>query len=342
LRHFCQVLKGYRGAREKGILRIFSIPYLLVALHPRMLSRISARYVIFAEPPMGILFRHTWWRHFANLADPCVIGIASPEDRAFLRQQASVEVAPLAHGDFLNDREPEGAGITKDYAIVFNATFDDMPRKRHELMLELLRHPLLIEAKTLFLGRGRDENIAALERRVRQLGLEKRVTIAANVRREEVPGHLARCRMGVHLSLYENACRSIYEFFRADLPCVISSSMAGMNPEIFNDQTGMAVSDADLPKAIDITLRHPERFAPRRWFLEHSGSRHSSRRLNEVFRTLFSRWGYEWREDIVALASSGANRYAEASDYERFRNDFRWLLDCLQQATARPSLFTLE
>jgi glycosyltransferase involved in cell wall biosynthesis len=342
LRHFCQVLKGYRGAREKGILRIFSIPYLLVALHPQMLSRISARYVIFAEPPMGILFRHTWWRHYTNLADPCVIGIASPEDRAFLQQQASVEVAPLAHGDFLNDREPEETGTRKDYAIVFNATFDDMPRKRHGLMLELLRHPLLIEAKTLFLGRGRDENIAALDRRVRQLGLENRVTIVANVRREEVPALLARCRMGVHLSLYENACRSIYEFFRADLPCVISSTMAGMNPEIFNDQTGIAVSDVDLPEAIDSTLQHPERFAPRRWFLEHSGSRHSSRRLNEVFRTLFSRWGYEWHEDIVALASSGANRYADASDYERFRNDFRWLLDCLQQATARPSLFTLE
>jgi hypothetical protein len=342
LRHFCQVLKGSRGIREKGILRIFSIPYLLVALHPQVLSRISERYVIFAEPPMGIVYRHTWWRHFAALADPCVLGIGSLEDRLFLQQQASVEVVPLAHGDFLDDREPEKPGVSKDYDIAFNATFDDMPRKRHELMLELLRHPLLCKARVLFLGRGSEANVAALERRLRRWEVEDRVTIVANVRREEVPRYLAKCRMGVHLSLYENACRSIYEYFREDLPCVISSSMAGMNPEIFNDQTGMAVRDAELPQAIAFTLRHRERFAPRRWFVEHSGSRHSSRRLNEVFRTLFARWGYKWHEDIVPLSSSGANRYAEAADYQYFRDDFTWLLDCLRQAAAIPSLFTLE
>jgi glycosyltransferase involved in cell wall biosynthesis len=253
-----------------------------------------------------------------------------------------VEVVPLAHGDFLNDGPAPQAGLPKDYDIVFNATFDDMPRKRHELMLELLRHPLLATATVLFLGRGHAENVAAFERRVRQLGLEKRVSIVANLRREEVPRYLAKCRMGVHLSLYENACRSIYEFFRADLPCVISSSMAGMNPTIFNDQTGMSVSDDQLPQSIAFTLQHPERFAPRRWFLDHSGSRHSSRRLNEVFRTLFSRWDYDWHEDIVALSSSGASRYAGAADYERFRGDFQWLLDCLQEAAAGAAPFTLE
>jgi hypothetical protein len=342
LRHFCQVLKGYRGTREKGILRIFSIPYLLVALHPQVLSRISERYVIFAEPPMGVVFRHTWWRHFAALSDPCVMGVGSPEDGLFLRQQASVEVVPLAHGDFLEDREPERPGVSKDYDIVFNATFDDMPRKRHELMLELLRHPLLSKARALFLGRGSEENVAALGRMLRQRGLEGRVTIVANVRREDVPGYLAKCRMGVHLSLYENACRSIYEFFREDLPCVISSSMAGMNPDIFNDQTGATVHDDNLPQAIAFTLQHAERFTPRHWFVDHSGSRHSSRRLNEVFRTLFAHWGYEWHGDIVPLSSSGANRYAEAADYRCFHDDFAWLLDCLRQAAANPSLFTLE
>jgi hypothetical protein len=270
------------------------------------------------------------------------MGIASPEDGAFLQHQASVEVVPLAHGDFLNDGPAPRIGEPKDCDIVFNATFDDMPRKRHELMLELLRHPLLSKARALFLGRGSEENVAALGRRLQQRGLEDRVTIVANVRREEVPGYLAKCRMGVHLSLYENACRSIYEFFREDLPCVISSSMAGMNPDIFNDQTGAAVRDDDLPQAIASTLQHAERFTPRRWFVEQCGSRHSSRRLNEVFRTLFARWGYEWHADIVPLSSSGANRYAEDADYRCFRDDFAWLLDCLRQAAAEPSLFTLE
>ncbi len=342
LRHFCQVLKSCRGRGDKGIVRIFSIPYLMVVLDPSVLYRISERYVVFAEPPMGIVFRHTWWRHFTNLADPCVMGIGSPEDRIYLQQQDSVEVVPLAHGDFLSDGKQPPASGPKDFDIVFNATFDDIPRKRHELMLELLQHPSLAASRALFLGRGSEANVAELRRRVRQLGLDQRVAIVANVRREDVPGYLARCHMGVHLSLYENACRSIYEFFRSDLPCVISSSMAGMNPEIFNARTGMAVPDGELTRAIAFTLAHRERFSPRRWFLENSGSRYSSGKLNEVFRGLFNRWGYQWREDIAALGSSGANRYAVASDYERFRDDFTWLLQVLQRATTQPSLFTLD
>jgi hypothetical protein len=342
LRHFCQVLKGHGNARNKGILRVFSIPYFLAALGPRVLERISSRYVLFAEPPMGVIWRHTWWRHYTALEDPCVFGIASPEDRAFLQHQDSVEVVPLAHGDFLNDLAFQGDGLPKEYDIVFNATFDDMPRKRHERMLELLRHPLLEDVRALFLGRGSETHVAALEEQVRVLRLAERVQVVANVRRSEVPDYLARCRMGVHLSLYENACRSVYEFFRADLPCVISSSMAGMNPAVFGEQTGMAVADADLPQAIAFVLRHLDRFSPRRWFVEHSGSENSSHRLNEALRMLFTRWGYEWHEDIAPLNSSGANRYARAADYERFRDDFQWLLGCLQEAAPRSSQFTLD
>ncbi|HBZ55620.1 MAG TPA: hypothetical protein DEO88_09455 [Syntrophobacteraceae bacterium] len=342
LRHFCQVLKGYRSPSGKGILRVFSIPYLLVVLGPTLLDRISSRYVLFVEPPMGVVWRHTWWRHFTALEDPCVFGIASTEDQAFLKQQDSVEVVPLAHGDFLRDRAIQSDGIPKEYDLVFNATFDDMPRKRHERMLELLQHPLLEDVRALFLGRGSEANVATLEARVRYLGLAERVRVVANVRRDDVPDYLARCRMGVHLSLYENACRSVYEFFRENLPCVISSSMAGMNPAVFSDQTGMAVTDADLPHAIAFVLNHLDRFSPRRWFLEHSGTGNSSRRLNEALRMLFNRWGYGWEEDIAPLSSSGANRYARTADYERFRDDFQWLLARLQEAAPWPSQFTLD
>jgi hypothetical protein len=76
--------------------------------------------------------------------------------------------------------------------------------------------------------------------------------------------------------------------------------------------------------------------------VEHSGSKNSSHRLNEALRTLFTRWGYEWHEDIATLNSSGANRYARAADYERFRDDFHWLLGCLQEAAPWSSQFTLD
>ena len=83
LRHFCQIIKGFKGAHEKGILRIFAIPYIFMQIHPELLQQLSKRYVLFVEPPMGIVFRHAWWRHYSMLADPCLFGIGSEEDGSF-------------------------------------------------------------------------------------------------------------------------------------------------------------------------------------------------------------------------------------------------------------------
>jgi hypothetical protein len=342
LRHFCQVLKPFRSHRAKGILRIFSIPYVFMVLHPDLLSWISRRYVLYVEPPMGVLFRHAWWRYFSVLADPCLVGVASPEDVAFLSRQPHMEPVALAHGDFLTDIGAPSGGAPKQYDIVFNATFDDLPRKRHSLMLELLRDPRLQNARALFLGRGQESKVQEFNQCVMQMGLGRRVKVRANLRRTEVPRQLETCRLGVHLSLYENACRSIYEFFRADLPCVVSSAMAGMNPEIFNGQTGLAVEDSALPAAIATVLTHRGDFTPRRWFLENSGSSRSTQKLNDIFKHHFARWGYDWGEDIVPLGSSGASRYAHPSDQARFRADFEWLLSCFQQASGAANVFSID
>jgi len=335
LRHFCQVLKSAEESGEKGVLRIFSLPYLFTRYGlPEKLSR---RYVLFVEPPMGVVFRHPWWRHFTNLEDPCVMGVPSAEDVLFLEGQQGVEAVQLAHGDFLEEMDLNAPRAEKEYDIVFNASFDDMERKRHDLMLRLLSHPLLRTGRALFLGRGSGENVEEFQKQVLRYNLGPRVTVLANLRRQDVPPLLDRCRMGVHLSLYENGCRSIYELFRSDLPCVISSAMGGMNLEIFNAETGKAVTDGELPEAISSVLKHVEEYGPREWFLNHSGSRNSSRKLNELLRGLFERWGYDWRHDIVPLTSSGASRYVDTSAHEHFRADFQWILDCFRKA-GDPSL----
>lgn len=343
LRHFCQVLKK-PGAGAKGVLRIFSLPYLFV-FEMQLLTALSRRYVLYVEPPMGVVFRHAWWRYFSNLEDPCIMGVGSREDRKFFQTQAGVEAVPLAHGDYMEDldgREWPLDGVPREYDVVFNATFDDMPRKRHQKMLELLRHPLLQDTRALFLGRGGKMHVTQFARSVSELGLASRVTLKANLVRSEIPAQLALCRVGVHLSLYENACRSIYEFFRSDLPCVIPSSMGGMNLSLFQGDTGLAVLEEDLPHAIAFALNNRGQFKPRQWFLNNSGSRHSSARLNLLLKKIFSAWGYAWREDIVPLGSSGASRYVHASDYEKFRSEFEWILQAFNAVSRRKPAFSLE
>ena len=329
LRHFCQILKKPCLPQEKGILRIFSLPYLFV--NPDLLKAISRLYFLYVEPPWGVIFRHAWLRPFSTLADPTLFGLNGAEDAAFLRSQPGILTTALAHADFLEDDPALEFKQEKQFDLVFNATFDDMPRKRHARMLELLQHPLLSRKTALFIGRGHPRNVADFKRQIQAAGLLARVTVRDNLLRQDVPAHLARCRIGVQISLHENGCRSIYEFLRSDLPFVVATSMAGVNPEIINPQAGIAAPDRDLARAISTALEQPGRFTPRSWFLTHSGSANSSRMLNEQFKAIFLERGYGWRQNIVPLGSSGASRYVDRAHYEMFRPQFEELLQIFRQ-----------
>lgn len=338
LTHFCQILKAPQLPNEKGVLRVFSLPYLF--LRKQLLQKIALSYVIFVEPPMGIVFRHSWWRVFTELDEPCIFGLGGEEDRNFVARQANTNVISLAHGDFLPDVTPPEPTSVKDIDIIFNATFDDMPRKRHIFMLQLLKNRHLASKKALFVGRGSPQNVMAFRKEVERRGLTDRVVVVSNVPRLDIPGYLTRCRTGVHLSLYENSCRCIYEYFRDDIPCVVSSATAGIRRDIFNAQTGHIVDDAQLPKIIASAISRQTTFTPRRWFLQNSGSRYSSTLLNEHLSGFFADHGYLWQSDIVPLDSSGANRYLEKDHYHQLLPQFRELLSWMQPLI--PAGITLE
>lgn len=327
LHNFCQILKRPHLPGEKGILRIFSLPYLFA--DSDLLQRLNQLYLLYVEPPWGVLARHAWLRVFTLMADPAVFGVSGHEDAAFLAGQGGIVTTRLAHGDFL---EEEGAPPVrvKEFDMVFNATFDEMDRKRHAFMLNQLTRPPLHHISALFIGRGSEANVATFRAWVEARGLAERVVVLANLQRREVPEHLARCRVGVLTSQNENGCRCVYEYFRADLPCVVTSSMAGFNFDLINARNGIVASDAALPGAIVTALRRRETFSPRAWFLRHSGSRLSSLRLNGEMKNLFSRLGYTWREDIVPLGSSGANRYVDEAHYAAFRAEFEQLLEIVE------------
>jgi hypothetical protein len=328
LRHFVQILKSPRLPHEKGVLRIFSLPYLF--LNKELLTKIAEHYVFFLEPPMGIIFRHAWWRFFTELKDPCIFGLGGEEDRRFVSAQANTHILPLAHGDFLSNVVSLDPTIVKDIDIVFNSTFDDIPRKRHNFMLELLTDRRLITKKVLFIGRGSERNVETFKNTVQHKGLADRVTVLSNLRRQDMPLYLARCKTGVHLSLYENTCRCVYEYFRADIPCIISSATAGMDKSIFNSQTGHVGDDDRLPEIIAHVLDNLSSYSPREWFVNNSGSIHSSRKLNSHLADFFTGNGYNWQNDIVPLDSSGATRYLKNDDYRRFLPEFNQLLAWLK------------
>ncbi len=269
-------------------------------------------------------------RIYSQLYDPVLFGAASREDADFLASQPGIITTHLAHGDYLeilpsppplteDSRIQKPSEGEKEYDIVFNNTFDEMDRKRHYLMLDLMDHPLLKSIKVLFLGRGSEPGLKKIRQEIKRRGLEKRTALVANIMRREVPAYLEKCRAGVHLALQENGCRAVYEYFRADLPCVISSATAGMNMDIINSRTGIVARDEQLANAIAKVLEKTHEFAPRAWFTENSGSSNSTEKLNSRLKSLFSRLGYTWSADIVQLTSSGPGRYASKKDKEKFK-----------------------
>jgi hypothetical protein len=332
LRHFVQILKSPRLPHEKGVLRIFSLPYLF--LDKQALKKIADHYVFYVEPPMGVVFRHAWWRVFTELQDPCVFGLGGEEDRLFVAMQDNTHVISLAHGDYLRQAAPPDPLAAKDIDIVFNATFDDMARKRHFFMLQLLKDHRLATKKALFLGRGSHRNVQAFKRMVEAQGLNDRVIVLSNLRRKDIPACLARCKTGVHLSLYENSCRCVYEYFRAGMPCVISSATAGVDMTIFNAQTGKVGRDEQLAEVIADVLLHRRSYSPRNWFLAHSGSQNNSRKLNDSLMNICVENGDVWQNDIVQLTSSGASRYLKKDHYLQFLPEFNQLLTMLQPSIA--------
>lgn len=83
-----------------------------------------------------------------------------------------------------------------------------------------------------------------------------RVSVRPNVPRRDVPALLCRCRLGVHLSLYENACRAVIEYFRSNIPCGVSASMAGINLDMFTNETGAAVPDSRIVDTLSRVLQN--------------------------------------------------------------------------------------
>lgn len=334
IEHFCQVLKKPYLPARKGILRVYALPYLLDQAD--LLARIRKEYLLYIEPPWGVVYRHSWCRIFSGGEDPCLFGMADPDDRQFLNSQPSIRAISLAHGDFLEDHTPS-ASSHRDYDIVFNSSFDSMVPKRHGRMLALLRDDRLCGTRALFLGRGSEKNIALFKQTAAQMGLAKRIRVISNLERDQVGKQLSRCRMGVHLSLHENGGRVVYEYFRADLPCVLSACTTGINPEIFNPLTGHRVDDDHLAEAIADVLKNRKRYRPRRWYLEHSGSRNNTHVLEQYFKKVFAELGYDWGGSIPELTGGGSFRYASRDDFERFWHQYQILSHCFQRHW--PDLF---
>lgn len=328
LRHFCQVLKSPGPGRESGVLRIFSLPYAFA--HRDLLTALSREYLLYVEPPWGVLARHAWLRAFCDLESPVLFGLAGAEDRDFVATQPGLAVTALCHGDFLED-VPLPPPEEPEFDLIFNATFDDMPRKRHAFFLDLLCDSRLREVRALCIGRGEEGRVDEFKAMVRERGLANRVTVRANLPRREVPALLARSRVGVQVSLHENGPRAIYEFLRSDLPVVLSACTAGVDFETFQPPAGRVVPDAALPAAIREALDHRDRFHPAAAFRERTGSERASQRLNEDLHILSESHGRPWTRDIVPLGSSGASRYTRPGDLARFRPDFEKLLTLFRE-----------
>ncbi|MFW5837724.1 MAG: glycosyltransferase [Desulfovibrionaceae bacterium] len=320
--NFLQILKPPVSEQEKGVLRVFSMPYLLA--DARLVRRLGRDWVLLVEPAAGVNLRHDWMRAFLRAEAAPVFGVVGPEDAAFLRTQGC-RVVNLAHSDYLPEDQDVPLGGPKRFDLLLVGLYDEMERKRHGLLLDLLLTPRLAATRALVLGRGAKESFARFQAMVSGRGLGDRVTARANLERRQVPALIDACRLSLNLSLHENGCRAIAESLRSDVPVAVSACAAGVNFEQITPRTGVAASDPDLPDAIAEALARLDRFTPRQWFLQRSGSANSSRELNRRLQAIFEDQGMDWTRDIVGLTSSGAHRHADPDALRRLLPHYRAL-----------------
>jgi hypothetical protein len=325
--NFLQVVKPPVSDSEKGVLRVFAMPYLLA--DPATVRALGREWTLLVEPAAGVSLRHDWMRAFLHAEAPPVFGVAGTEDARFLETQGARTV-PLAHSDYLPAEKDVPLGGPKRFDLLFIGLYDEMDRKRHGLLLDLLRSPELASATALVLGRGSDQALARFQAMAAERGVAERVTALANVPRPEVPELIDACRLSLNLSLHENGCRAITECLRSNVPMVVSACTAGVNFEQINADTGIAASDPDLPAAVADALSRAGSFRPREWFLAHLGAENSSSRLNRLLHKLYSRMGMDWTADVLPLTSSGAHRHLHEKDLRRMLPHYRRIQETLE------------
>jgi glycosyltransferase involved in cell wall biosynthesis len=324
------VLKG-ASADEKGVVlikyaRTFSA---VVALFD--IDRLRERYTFVLEPcwaglcnPSVLLWLQ---RGHPVIVEQCteagdhefISSVGPPFTPVRLSSADWVDSEAFAHAPQAN----------KAYDIVMVANWGK--HKRHATLFRALEQFRDRDLRVLLIGfpwAGRTiDDIRAETARI----TNRRVTfdIRENIPHREVATLVGQSKVFVFLTRKEGDNKSVVEAMFADVPALVYDKTVGGTVNRINPQTGMLASDEELAAKLRHMLDHHQEFAPRRWALEHSGSRIATQVLDDTLRGAVRAAGGRYERGIVQKTNNPNLAYKNAADRAAFEADYEFIKSCL-------------
>ncbi|EKD39300.1 MAG: glycoside hydrolase family protein [uncultured bacterium] len=292
------VLKPWCGTEEKGVILLNFDETVDKFFSLFDVEKVATKYRLVVEPSAWG-YQQVRMYLLRGLATDVVIQAQYRQDYEYIDALGgSLRPIRLGAGDWA---DPElfqsGRNTDKKYDLVMIANW--LKWKRHKLLFRSMRDLQGNIGRVALIGypiEGRtSDEIRLLAARY---GVAGKIDLFENVSATEVGQLVRSAKVGIMLSKKEGANRGIYECFFSDVPVILSSSNIGVNRDHINKMTGVVSSDSELAKVILYMVGNYDRFAPREWALNNTGTQKSSAVLNSFLRDLAEKRGEVWKQDI--------------------------------------------
>lgn len=303
------------------------------------LKRLMERYQFVLEPcwagycDPAILF-------FLQPGNPVLVQAFTDEDYRFITE-VGAPLVPIRLGpaDWVNaDMLRPDKSMPKKYDVVMVANW--AAHKRHRVLFKALSDIHDRKLNVLLIGFPWGGRSAEDIRREARVNNNSNITyeIVESIPQDIVAHYLNQSRVFVFLSKKEGDNKALVEAMFADVPAVVYEHTIGGATSRINPMTGLLTTEQDLSKTITRVLSRELEFSPRAWALEHTGSRVSTERLNNVLKGATLSSGSSWTRDIVEKVNAPNLAYKDLAKRESFSQDLEFIRSCKLQAAYDKSV----
>jgi glycosyltransferase involved in cell wall biosynthesis len=223
-----------------------------------------------------------WW---SKLKSPVFVQATEKLDFAFLKY-ISPNLLPLTFGasDWVDHRTFFPLAPKEDKIYDFLYVSNHKRGKRNFSFLKALAAIKSENFKAAIVcsgwGSDRDYNFALRD----MLELEGKVDILENLKQNELNVIINRSKVNILLSLKEGSNRSIFESMFADTPCIVLENNIGVNKTYVNSETGLLISEANLPDTLLWFKEHYASFNARAWAMKNISIFRTKEKLDDAIK----------------------------------------------------------
>lgn len=308
------ILKPYIGSEEKGVLFIQYDEGVKKFAALFDIERLAEDYRFVVEPSTSGYQNAMFFLCYGLVTDVIFEAQYEPDYHYINSIGNNFHPVRLGAGDWADPALfTDGNETEKKYDVVMVANW--LKWKRHRLFFETLSALRPRINKVAVIGYPLDNRtLKSIKKECEACGVTDLVDFYEQIPMVEVRDILQQSKVGILLSKEEGANRSIYECFFSNIPVVLTSLNRGVNRDHVNKSTGIVVSDEALPETLINLVENFQEYQPREWAIQNTGYKNSTRKLNDLLRSLAEKNKEQWSRDIFLKHNSPHARYANPDD----------------------------